>query len=146
MEINENRIAGIQRYRRLRRAVKTLRAVPSEEHLWEAVVAFQNYPFRTAKGLPFRYTIKQGRKGLTKELLVDRRERSKSLSWSSVMLAFYKIKDEKRLVERPKALGDIRGVSYIYPLFYCFGLIKVPPKTAKNCANYYRTINFLKEK
>lgn len=30
------------------------------------------------------------------------------------------------LVERPKAIGDIRGVSYIYALFYRFGFICVP--------------------
>jgi len=34
----------------------------------------------------------------------------------------------KPLVERPKALGDIRGVAYIYGMFYRFGLIKVPVK------------------
>lgn len=27
---------------------------------------------------------------------------------------------------RPKALGDIRGVTYIYGMFYRFGLIDVP--------------------
>ena len=32
------------------------------------------------------------------------------------------------VVDRPKALGDIRGVSYIYGLFYRFGLIDVPDK------------------
>lgn len=31
---------------------------------------------------------------------------------------------EKPYVKRPKALGDIRGVSYIYPLFARFGLIE----------------------
>ena len=31
-------------------------------------------------------------------------------------------------MNRPKALGDIRGVSYIYGLFYRFGLIDVPDK------------------
>lgn len=30
------------------------------------------------------------------------------------------------IIERPKALGDIRGVSYIFPLFYRFGIINVP--------------------
>lgn len=44
------------------------------------------------------------------------------------------------VVERPKALGDIRGVSYIYGMFYRFRLIDVPgevkekmghPKNAK---------------
>ena len=30
------------------------------------------------------------------------------------------------MVDRPKALGDIRGVTYIYGMFYRFGLINVP--------------------
>ena len=30
------------------------------------------------------------------------------------------------VVSKPKALGDIRGISYIYPMFYRFGLIQVP--------------------
>lgn len=29
-----------------------------------------------------------------------------------------------RIVDRPKALGDIRGISYIYGIFCRFGLIK----------------------
>ena len=32
--------------------------------------------------------------------------------------------EEKPYVKRPKALGDICGVSYIYPLFDRFGLIE----------------------
>ena len=35
----------------------------------------------------------------------------------------------KKLVLRPKALGDIRGISYIYALFYRFELIEVPEKS-----------------
>jgi hypothetical protein len=33
---------------------------------------------------------------------------------------------EKRgeVIERPKALGDIRGISYIYPMFEKFGIIE----------------------
>ena len=30
--------------------------------------------------------------------------------------------------DRNKALGDIRGVSYVYGMFYRFGLIDVPEK------------------
>ena len=37
----------------------------------------------------------------------------------------------KPLVERPKALGDIRGVSYIYGIFRRFGLIEVPALACK---------------
>ena len=62
----------------------------------------------------------------TKELWIDRREKSKSLAWSSVLLALRNIKKVGEVVDRPKALGDIRGVTYIYGMFYRFGLIDVP--------------------
>lgn len=72
---------------------------------------------------------RKGRNGeYTKELWIDRREKSKSLAWSSVKLAFHNIKQTGEIVERPKALGDIRGVTYIYGMFYRFGLIDVPDK------------------
>ena len=35
------------------------------------------------------------------------------------------------IIERPKALGDIRDVSYIYPILWKFGLIRVSEKTEK---------------
>ena len=59
---------------------------------------------------------------------IDRREDSKSLAWSSVMLAYHNVGKIGEVVDRPKALGDIRGVSYIYGLLYRFGLIDVPDK------------------
>jgi len=84
--------------------------------------------FKTYSGLPFSYEIKKGRNGeYTKELWIDRREKSKSLAWSSVMKAFEKTAG-KPMVPRPKALGDIRGVSYLYGMFYQFGLIEIPSK------------------
>ena len=64
----------------------------------------------------------------TKELWIDRREGSKSLAWSSVLLAYHNIGRIGEVVGRPKDLGDIRGVSYIYGMFYRFGLIDVPEK------------------
>ena len=42
------------------------------------------------------------------------------------MLALNNIKKVGEVVNRPKALGDIRGVTYIYGMFYRFGLIDVP--------------------
>ena len=33
---------------------------------------------------------------------------------------------KRRVVDRPKALGDIWGVTYIFGMFYRFGLIDVP--------------------
>ena len=123
---------GLRRMRQRKKAVEALQSSHDEQHLWKCIVAFQGYRFKTISGLPFSYKIKTGRNGeLTKELWIDRRESSKSLTWSSVQLAFEKT-EGKLLVERPKALGDIRGVSYIYGMFYRFGLIEVPQKKDEN--------------
>ena len=129
---------GAERQRRYR-AMKRWRADPTEENFWGVVLAYAGVKFKTYSGLPFSYQIKKGRNGeYTKELWIDRRENSKSLAWSSVLLALKNIKEE--VVERPKALGNIRGVTYIYGMFYRFGLIDVPdevkekmghPKTRK---------------
>ena len=115
---------GAERQRRYR-AMKRWRADPTEENFWGVVLAYAGVKFKTYSGLLFSYEIKKGRNGeYTKELWIDRREKSKSLAWSSVLLALGNIKGE--VVERPKALGDIRGVTYIYGMFYRFGLINVP--------------------
>ena len=115
---------GAERQRRYR-AMKRWRGDPTEENFWSVVVAYVGVKFKTYSGLPFTYEIKKGRNGeYTKELWIDRREKSKSLAWSSIVLALGNIKGE--VVERPKALGDIRGVTYIYGMFYRFGLIDVP--------------------
>ena len=117
---------GAERQRRYR-AMKRWRTDPTEEHLWEVVLLYAGVRFKTYSGLPFTYEIRKGRNGqYTKELWIDRREKSKSLAWSSVLLALGNIKKVGEVVERPKALGDIRGVTYIYGMFYRFGLIDVP--------------------
>ena len=115
---------GAERRRRYR-AVRKLRSEPTEEHLWEAVLLYSGVRFKTYSGLPFE--IRKGRSGeYTKELWIDRREKSKSLAWSSVLLALNNIKKVGEVVNCPKALGDIRGVTYIYGMFYRFGLIDMP--------------------
>ena len=112
---------GAERQRRYR-AVRKLRTEPTEEHLWEVVLLYAGVRLKTYSGLPFTYEIRKGRNGqYTKELWIDRRENSKSLAWSSVLLALGNIKKVGEVVERPKALGDIRGVTYIYGMFYRFG-------------------------
>ena len=138
---------GAERQRRYR-AMKRWRADPTEENFWGVVLAYTGVKFKTYSGLPFSYEIKKGRNGeYTKELWIDRRENSKSLAWSSVLLALKNIKEE--VVERPKALGDIRGVTYIYGMFYRFGLIDVPdevkekmghPKKRKKQVAMYRSV------
>ena len=154
---NKNLSVGAERIRRMRKREKILeelRAEHSEEALWAAVIAFQGYKFRTYSGLVFSYSLKKGRgrgnteSGVaneqdeackqaeaykqggvyTKELFIDRRENSKSLAWSSVLLAFHNIPSIGCVIDRPKALGDIRGVTYIYAMFYRFGLIDAPEK------------------
>ena len=115
---------GAERQRRYR-AMKWWRVDPTEENFWSVVLAYAGVKFKTYSGLSFTYEIKKGRNGeYTKELWIDRREKSKSLAWSSIVLALGNIKGE--VVERPKALGDIRGVTYIYGMFYRFGLLDVP--------------------
>ena len=115
---------GAERQRRYR-AMKRWRTDPTEENFWGVVLAYAGVKFKTYSGLPFSYEVRKGRSGeYTKELWIDRREKSKSLAWSSIVLALGNIKGE--VVDRPKALGDIRGVTYIYGMFYRFGLIDVP--------------------
>ena len=124
---SNNLSVGAERIRRMRKRNKVLeelRTEQSKEALWEAVIAFQEYKFRTYSGLVFSYSLKKGRgDNYTKELFIDRRENSRSLAWSSVLLAFQNIPSIGSVVDRPKALGDIRGVTYICAMFYRFGLI-----------------------
>ena len=57
------------------KAVADLLTDLSEEHLWACIVTFQGEPLQTMSGLPYSYTLKEGKHGgLTKELWVDRRE------------------------------------------------------------------------
>ena len=110
--------------------------------LWEAVLAYQNQIFYTLSGLEFSYTVKRKKNGeYSGELLVSRKETSKTLTRSSVMLAFHKILERIQIVEEngevqfippeyrgPKAIGQIFGISYIFSLFLEFGLIRVLKK------------------
>ena len=82
--------------------------------------------FKTYSGLPFTYEIRKGRSGeYTKELWIDRWENSKSLAWSSVLLALRNIKKVGEVVDRLESSGGYPG-DYIYGMFYRFGLIDVP--------------------
>ena len=129
---------GAERQRRYR-TVRKLRTEPTEEHLWEVVLLYSGVRFKTYSGLPFSYNVRKGRNGeYTKELWIDRREKSKSLTWSSVLLALGNIKKVGAIVSRPKDLGDIRDVTYIYGMFYRFGVIDVPDEVKRKTGNIRR--------
>ena len=58
-EISQN-AERVRSYKLRKSAVEILTVAPTEEHLWDCIVAFQHYPFRTVTGLPFSYTLKIG--------------------------------------------------------------------------------------
>lgn len=87
----------------------------TEEALWDTLCALQNKTFRTAKGLEYTYTIKGN------EMFVDRKE--KSITRSSVNIAFKRTLELNRIVTGPKKLG-VFGASYLYPIFLEIGLIQ----------------------
>ena len=122
------------------------RPIPElETILWDAVVAYQNQPLRTLSGLEFSYTVKHNKNGeYSGELLVSRKETSKTLTRSSVMLAFHKVLEQIEVTEKdgtvlfappsykgPKAIGQIFGISYIFSLFLALGLIKTADRNIR---------------
>ena len=122
------------------------RPIPElETILWDAVVAYQNQPLRTLSGLEFSYTVKHKKNGeYSGELLVSRKETSKTLTRSSVMLAFHKVLEQIEVTEKdgtvlftqpsykgPKAIGPIFGISYIFSLFLALGLIKTADRNIR---------------
>ena len=71
---------GAERQRRYR-SMKRWKADPTEENFWGVVVAYAGVKFKTYSGLSFSYEVRKGRNGeYTKELWIDRREKSKSLA------------------------------------------------------------------
>ena len=138
MEENKEAQENLQEKRE--QALWRLHEERTEEALLDCVVAFQEFEFHTYSGLPYSYHMKYGRSGTyTKELWINRREKSKSLVWSSVRSAYQKVlelqqESERPVVERPKALGDIRGITYIYGIFYEFALLEMPEKAKEKIA------------
>ena len=127
------------------------RPIPElETILWDAVVAYQNQPLRTLSGLEFSYTVKHKKNGeYSGERLVSRKETSKTLTRSSVMLAFHKVLEQIEVTEKdgtvlfappsykgPKAIGQIFGISYIFSLFLALGLIKTQKEISGKITKY----------
>jgi hypothetical protein len=120
---------------------KIIAGEESREALWEAVIAFREGSFFTSSGLPFSYTVRRKRNGeYSGELIVSRKDHSKTLTKSSVLLAFERVLAQMEIMDEtlvppafkgPKAIGQIFGISYIYSLFWRMGLIRVPEKTER---------------
>ena len=133
--------ADSRKYRERKKAVQRLQEQihaggDVEDALWQAVIAYQDYPFRTSSGLPFAYTVRQKKNGeYSGELLVSRKESSKTLTKSSMLLALQRVREqtgpEPSLYTGPKAIGQIFGISYIYSLFWKWNLIRVPEKVER---------------
>lgn len=105
----------IRKYRERKAAVERLSDSFTEDNLWAAFLLFQEYPFYTAKGLKFTYTIRGN------EIFFDRKR--KSITRATVDLAFQKTIDLHRKVTGPKKLGCF-GASYILPVFIRLGVIE----------------------
>lgn len=103
-------------YRRRKSAVEGIRDIDT---LWECIVLFQGYVFKTSCGLKFKYAIRGD------EIIVDCVDSSKSITKFTVELA-YKI--VKRLMSDDGCVTDseklsIFEASYLYPIFVRFGII-----------------------
>lgn len=122
----------------LHRAVAARDEAAIHAALWGCVQAWEGETFRTASGLPFSYRMKCGKHGApTAELVITRKGESKTLTKSSVMYALGVVLEDMQYTpdgvilpryKGPKAIGQIFGISYVYSLFWSWGLIAVPPK------------------
>ncbi len=111
---------------------------------WDAVLTYQDLQtLHTLSGLEFSYTVKHKKNGeYSGELLVSRKETSKTLTRSSVLLAFHKILEATEVTAEgdeasfqppayrgPKAIGQILGFLYFQSVLE-FGLIRLQEEWA----------------
>ncbi|MEF2675315.1 MAG: hypothetical protein U0M70_03695 [Eubacteriales bacterium] len=106
--------------------------------LWKAICLFSNYPFQTSGrggkgGIKFRYTVSTpggsgGRhydgesiEGYGNEMWIGGKE--KSISRSTVDLAFTRALELGGVVNGPRTLNVPGAHSYLYPIFVRFGVI-----------------------
>ena len=129
MEVHENEQALA--VERLSRAV--FEKKPWEGLLWECITLFQGTSFTTSgrgsrPGIEFTYKLKiSNRTGeATDEMIVDRKEKSKSITRSTVELGFANALAEQAavgFVKGPKKL-KVFGSSYLYVIFLKWGVIR----------------------
>lgn len=87
-----------------------------EKYLWDAIVAFADYPFRTENGLSMKYAVKG------EEIFFNRKE--KSVTRETVIKAFHQTRELQKKngsVDGPKELGTF-APSCLYPVFLRLGV------------------------
>ena len=93
-----------------------------DDALWDALIELQGETFLTAKGLAFTYIIRERRDGaLGGEMFISRKE--KSITQSTVFMAYHKALELGGVVKGPKKLGTF-GASYLFPVFISLGIIR----------------------
>ena len=124
LEVSTDVANRLRKYRNRKTMVDKLAAEVETESenakdlLWETITAFEDYPFKTAKGLRYYYTVKGN------ELFISRKE--KSVTRASVNMAFetaVRLQREGSEITGPKMLGCF-GASYLYPIFIRIGVIR----------------------
>ena len=95
---------------------------PDDDYIWSLILDHAGEEFKTARGLPFTYSIKRNKVGEELgEILIDRKN-GKTITRSTLLLA-YKKATELGTVSGPKKLG-VFGASYLYPIFLRFGICR----------------------
>lgn len=124
LEVSTDVANRLRKYRNRKTMVDKLAAEVETESenkkdlLWKTITAFEGYPFKTAKGLRYYYTVKGN------ELFISRKE--KSVTRASVNMAFetaVRLQREGSEITGPKMLGCF-GASYLYPIFIRIGVIR----------------------
>ncbi len=115
----------LRKYRKRKAAYENLRMglmdksmSDLKEEVWQVLLAFEDYPFMTERGLRFRYNIKGN------EIFFSRKE--KSVTKSTVDLALENaiaLQREGKIISGPKQLQCF-GASYLYPVFIRIGVIQ----------------------
>ena len=150
----EETTVNADRHRLFRKRVKAVAelqkhiGLPDEsEYLWKAIIAFEEYPFKTlgrgknhAGATKFKYTVSRtggdgGRhyQGVSVDgygnemwIMTDGVEKEKSISRSTVELAFKNALEEQQkagCVSGPRKLGVPGSRSYLYAMFLRFSVI-----------------------
>lgn len=124
LEVSTDVANRLRKYRHRKALVAKLTDVgwsatePTKDLLWETLIAFEGYPFKTAKGLRYYYTVKGN------ELFISRKE--KSVTRAGANIAFetaVELQREGSEITGPKMLGCF-GASYLYPIFIRIGVIR----------------------